>query len=328
MSGTLTVTGQAAGSGLDGFTVTDTPATYNSGLYTCSKLQTPTSLLGAAQGWIALRIKWDFAATSLAALGSRRGFGWRQDANNNIELRFNNAAGQGNPVIVFNAGGVANSSPDPGNFAWSIGDVYTVIFAWTAGTLKISVNGAAFVTATNTVGAPAITSALPEIGSNGAGAAPLDSTVLWSMFGTGTLTDANAVTVNGFGNTNPNMGSLPGAPQLSAVMPLESTTYLNLATGAATVPLTDTVTTAGVRTRLGAAVVSLVDTITTAGTRTRLGAAIMSLRFGVAVVGRLNLLPLTPVTPRSLTLTPVSSGSLAVTPVTPRTLTLTPRPLD
>lgn len=85
--------------------------------------------------------------------------------------------------------------------SFSTGSVKTIIGTWNQSTVKISIDGAPFITATST-GYPA--SAPFYIGSSvkqGSGR-QTNSDYYWVAAGTGTLTDADAARIHGFGNTD------------------------------------------------------------------------------------------------------------------------------
>jgi YD repeat-containing protein len=107
--------------------------------------------------------------------------------------------------------------------SWNAGDVVTVIGAWTASELKVSFNGGPFVTVANT--AAPTPGSTADIGSEDGTQTFLDGTVLWMAGGTGTLADADAATLNAFGNTAPTIGALPGSPTFAWNASGDVTTY-------------------------------------------------------------------------------------------------------
>lgn len=171
-----------------------------------ARVQAPASLLNATQGWVAMRVK----------------MGWPTSGGggNAFVMQWSSGVDRINVYIPTNswriekiAGGVYYdlfSATD----SWSVGDYRTVVGYWTATTIGISANGSAFVTLAAS-GTPS--ALLPSffIGSNdAAGNAVLDSSVFWFACGTGTLSNADAATINGFGNNDVGIGAFPGSPTM------------------------------------------------------------------------------------------------------------------
>lgn len=89
----------------------------------------------------------------------------------------------------------------------------TVIGAWTATTVRLSNNGAAFVSAGN--------ANIPTVGGTvyiaGTGVQVLDSDAFWFACGTGTLSDADAAAIHAWGNSDPPPGLFPPAADLTMI---------------------------------------------------------------------------------------------------------------
>lgn len=96
--------------------------------------------------------------------------------------------------------------------AFNAGDAVTIVCAWDAGHVKVSINGAPFTSA-NAALTPTLAATLFDIGSAGAALA-IDSDVLWALAGTGVLADADAATINGFGNADPSWSQIPASPTM------------------------------------------------------------------------------------------------------------------
>src|ERR1051326_3812059 len=102
------------------------------------------------------------------------------------------------------------------------GTLFTVVAAWTATQLKLSINGANFTTPVTNTNIPTLTAPTFDIGS-AAGTSALDGDILWFAAGSGTLANADATTLNTFGNTDPTRGTLPATP--TALWTADTTAY-------------------------------------------------------------------------------------------------------
>ncbi|HEY6020165.1 MAG TPA: hypothetical protein VIY48_09770, partial [Candidatus Paceibacterota bacterium] len=194
---TLTITTQAAGTGSAGYTITDTPATYNAGLYTAARVQSPSAGMNATQGWVAFRMKPGFASSAMGGTFFPTWFNWHNPSesgpSNYQQIRI---AGNVGAIQAIRWSGA--TTPAALNYAltFAAGDTLTVVMAWTSTTLSMSINGAAFQTQSNT-NVPTGLSSLFDIGTeNGvSGVRASDSTFLWFACGTGTLTNADAAAI-------------------------------------------------------------------------------------------------------------------------------------
>ena len=92
------------------------------------------------------------------------------------------------------------------NGAQAVGDVRTVVGAWEAARIRISVDGVAFTNAVNS-SIPALAAANVDIGSF-AGGSHGDGNYLWVLTGKGTLTDADAARINSWGYAVPTLGQI------------------------------------------------------------------------------------------------------------------------
>jgi type IV pilus assembly protein PilA len=168
-----------------------------------SNIQAPASLVNGTQSWAAMRIRPGFAS---AQTGMNNGgnfetyFSWQIDVNNRITCFWDETTKRFNTKRV--QGGAFNQSSSPVQ-SFNAGDLITLIFAWNATTLYVSVNGAAFTTNADTnipAGAPP---SLMDIGARPSASQYGNADVLWFASGTGTLTNADASSINGFGNNDP-----------------------------------------------------------------------------------------------------------------------------
>lgn len=214
-SATLTATSRAAGIGVNGIVVTDTPATYDDGVYTCSRLTVPwTPLLrDGSMGWIAqrLRMLWSSAsmpdagpiASSIQAPSATDGqfdvfrldaTTWRFDCSRNtVQTR----------VPVTDAG-------------FADGDPQLLVSQWTPTTVQLSTNGSAFSTvARGGTGNPSNLPASLDIGSLMGTSLFLDSTTVWFACGVGSLAATDVANLLALGDTAPGPQAFPATAKLT-----------------------------------------------------------------------------------------------------------------
>jgi hypothetical protein len=213
----LTITTQAAGTGSSGIVVTDTPATYHDGLYTCSRLQAPGTLLNATAGAVAIRIRYGFSSASPpgGSGGVERAAEWANDSSNQLGLQFlnstltwrtfRNAAGAGSPAVS-----AAQT--------FSAGDSVTVFSQWDASFVYVRVGAAAFVKTANT-SIPTLTATTIDLGSTVGTTNELQCAIVWAATFLGTLTDADAATIAAW-TYPPPYEYFPAASLVSAIYPM------------------------------------------------------------------------------------------------------------
>lgn len=134
-------------------------------------------------------------------------FNWEDDSDNRITGSFDTGA-DAFQIERFN-GGASDIATTATTF--SKDDIVTVIFAWTATTVVVSLNGAAFAS-TGGSDIPALAATLADIGSADGAGQHVDGDVLWAAFGSGTLTDTDAATIHAFANEDPQLDTIPGTP--------------------------------------------------------------------------------------------------------------------
>lgn len=156
----------------------------------------PSTLLNATQGWVAARVRIGFASS--AARTSRVFTLSDSVAGSRVVgvLSGSNTWQTNRPVIT-------NSPAVSAVQTWAAGDLATVVFAWTATSVTVSANGGSFVT--SAIGGT-FTPDTFDLGTGGTvlPGAEFDGNILWLATGTGTLSDANAASINSLPNTNPN----------------------------------------------------------------------------------------------------------------------------
>jgi type IV pilus assembly protein PilA len=167
-----------------------------------SRVQAPSSLLNANQGWFAARVRMGWSAASATGLFPSVA-GWATNNNDRLGIIWNGGASTW--VMDRRLGGIAADASTPVQNHLP-GTIVTLIGYWSGATLGISINGSSFVTA-NDPRSLTPTSTNFDIGSNGTGAGPFNGDILWFAAGTGTLTNGDATNINGFGNSDPKPSS-------------------------------------------------------------------------------------------------------------------------
>ena len=183
-----------------------------------ARVQAPATLIDETQGWAAFRIRYGYPSTALPAYPYL--LYWHDVGSSGIDCYLDSASKK------FRARRFAGGAIDVVESAaqtFAKDDGCLVIAAWTATEIKISVNGGAFVSAAST-NIPTLAAAFFDIAS-WAGSYQLDGDVLWSAFGKGTLTDADAADLHALGDADP-AGDLPLAAGLSALWPADDAEYL------------------------------------------------------------------------------------------------------
>jgi hypothetical protein len=154
------------------------------------------------QGWIAMRVRPGWPGG--AGAGPHRFFSWRTGSDNGIELYFDDSAGG---TIVGNTltapGPVVSAVPVPYGSSYAARIEHTLVFAWTSNNLRLSLDGAAFVST--------IRHAVPIIALSDftlgrfsyAGVQWADSEILWFAAGRGQLSDGDVDILHDFGNSGP-----------------------------------------------------------------------------------------------------------------------------
>lgn len=177
---------------LDGVMINEGPVAlpYCEGTIPACQVRALASLLGATQGWVAMRIKWGFNSNADpgASLYSFL-FSWGSTG----PTQYIAGSYDGNTQSL-RCERLLSAVETPHTFSSGAED--TVIFAWDANNVYISVNGAAFVSAANTL--TSLSGTDFDIGNmfSAEGAQTLSSTVLWSAGGAGTLTNTDTAAIN------------------------------------------------------------------------------------------------------------------------------------
>ncbi len=175
-----------------------------------TSIRVPQNLINPTQGWIAGRIKMGFASTvNLSADPAI--FDMSESDPRSLFVYYD----QGSDTFHFErfAGSNGGHTAASGGQTFSAGTLKTIIVAWTATQLKVSIDGTPFVPVP-----PVANNTIPAQASFYIGTSPIqgahrqpDSDYYWVAGGTGTLTDANAATIHAFGNTDKPRSAFPGS---------------------------------------------------------------------------------------------------------------------
>ncbi len=223
--------------------VTSTPTFNAEGSCTLDgtdALQAYAAQLNSTQFWFACRFRANYAYNTAS---DRPMFGWVLDANNYVSVTYR--ASTDSFVLERRRASVATRAETAAAGSFASGTKHTVVGCVTAAAVKVAVDGSVFTSTalSNTLDLPA--DAFLDIGNN----ASL-SDIFWAAAGTGTLADADSVTLNALGDTDPTaLASLPGTgtflwkaastAYLSSLTPEISPVAVGLLTAAAG-PLTGT----------------------------------------------------------------------------------------
>jgi hypothetical protein len=166
----------------------------------------PAALLDKTTGWFAARIRLGFTAGAAPNVAPKALY---------FEL-----ASSGYVQCIYEASGQAwriqrfNGAAGPGTLDVSdpvtTGDKRTVVWAWTATNVLLSVGGAAFTSAAGGT-VPTAAAVGTNIGNDSVDSRSIGSDFFWCCGGLGTLVDADAATLNAFGDSDPSWPSF-GTP--------------------------------------------------------------------------------------------------------------------
>lgn len=167
-----------------------------------ARVQLPVKgLFTSTQGWIAIRIRYGWGSVPANATV----FSWADSANERIELVYITNQWVG----LKRTGGVGGNAAAAVNTP-AVGDLDTLVLAWTGGTLGLSRAGLAFVSVANT-SIPTTTATLMDLGQSTQAAGRFQSSDdFWFATGSGTLTNSDAAMINAFGSADPPPKSFPG----------------------------------------------------------------------------------------------------------------------
>jgi hypothetical protein len=179
-------------------------------------LSAPASLLDETQSWVAFRIRPNWASTG-DPMGGGVGvffFDWADNSTDRIIAGYTPSTDKWFLQRSATGGASSQTLAEGTTESFAAGDSRTVIFAWDATRLRISGQGRAFTNSASAVDIPTLTASEFYIGTSQQSSRHLAGDILWFACGTGTLTDADAVALHGFGGTDPGFAALPGSPTL------------------------------------------------------------------------------------------------------------------
>lgn len=161
-----------------------------------ARVQMPVAgLFTESQGWLIFRLRagWSVSAEPGVGSGSAALFYWQDDSNNRIRLFY--SEGNDDFRLIRTSGGTSQTA-DTASQSFVKDDSITVIAAWTATQLKLSVAGGAFAEFASTT-IPTLAATLADIGAlAGGGNDLLDCDILFLACGSGTLSDADAAALH------------------------------------------------------------------------------------------------------------------------------------
>lgn len=177
----VTASDKAAGDGTVGYTVTDAPGTYKSGLFTVSQLTFDGSAyLDKTLGWVSMRFDPGWT-TGVDDPITAYLFNWGTDQGlDEIAIYYKNALGVGSIHIDRFGGGLGNGALDTVSAA--PGTPITFLAYWDANIVAMSVNGSTFQVTANTA-IPSTDATTAYIGTDFFDATPAQSSIEWFACG-------------------------------------------------------------------------------------------------------------------------------------------------
>lgn len=169
-------------------------------------LQATVSLVPAAQGWVAARLKPSWASGT--------------PPTNPRVFDIENVPAQsmvftqitvGNWSFGYQSAGILTDTVADSH---SAGDHITYICKWSSssGFIKQSLNGGNFNVGTSPLTSAASPLTNFTIGNRNAADRPFTGDYYWFLMGSGDPSNADAATINGFGDTDPTWASIPATP--------------------------------------------------------------------------------------------------------------------
>ena len=173
-----------------------------------SKVSIVGNPVGPTQGWVAVRIR--FGWDSTAPFSPDPGIVDMSVSNNDALFCYWDEASHTFHLERHKGGSGTTAASAAQTF--SAGTVKTVIYAWTATDVRISVDGGAFVGTGNTTipGQATLYIGSDQVQGNGNNRQG-DSDYLWVAGGSGTLTNTDAAAIHAFGDSDHPQGDFPGS---------------------------------------------------------------------------------------------------------------------
>lgn len=173
------------------------------------RVQAPASLLNATQGWVAMRVRVGWPSATGAGTTDPEFFAWKDSALSGVRLYWSNASKRFEGTR-YNGAIVVGALATP---TFNAGDIVTLVFAWTATTVAVSINGGAFISAANSP-APTLAANTFDIGQspNDLGNRVIDGDVLAFACGTGPLTNSDVAAIAALmASGDPRSSALPAS---------------------------------------------------------------------------------------------------------------------
>jgi len=183
-----------------------------------ARVRASAGLLDETQGWFAIRVRTGAALATGVGPTDPGVWGWFDSGTDYMRAFYVTSAGKWRLQRVGSSSSAAVDIAD----TEASGDSVTIIAAWTAAALRLSINGSAF-SSSATGGIPVLAASLFDIGARENGVNPVNGNVVWFACGTGTLTDADAATINGFGSTIKSIDHFPQAAAATLYWPAVTT---------------------------------------------------------------------------------------------------------
>ena len=162
-----------------------------------ARVRVPHAAANSTQSWVAMRVRPGWSPAAEPLLTFERLFDWRVDSSNLVSLFYNESTN--NMTIRRQSGGAGSDATQSATGTFNTGEELTVVAALTATQTKVSVNGTAFSTASNSSIPNLAAVTLADIGSNSGSSEHIAGDVKWMATGTGTLSDADALALHRFG---------------------------------------------------------------------------------------------------------------------------------
>jgi hypothetical protein len=182
------------------------------------RVQAPIALTDETQGWFAAR-----CVIPVVEAGLIKTIAYIWDDTSNYVRCYLGETAQGGQWRIWRTATGQTAGNDALIATGTPGNDATIIGAWTSTEVKLSKDGGAFDVEANT-NIPTLSATLWDIGSRGA-SHPLGTKLYWYAAGTGTLSDSDASTIHGFGNTDPDWGDFPIGAELTLLWKCDDFTY-------------------------------------------------------------------------------------------------------
>lgn len=176
-----------------------------------------STVVDKTQGWAAARIRVGWSSSNPPEAGFEEVFRWTgSNGVDTYSLMWRGATRTWEVARREIGGGWTDAVSAAQTFA--AGSTFTLIAFWTSNTLGVSVNGGSFTTVTSTPIPSTMSGQDIYFGSNPLfPERQLDGEILWEAVGTGTLSNADAATINGWGSSDPKRSDFPSSAQATLV---------------------------------------------------------------------------------------------------------------